>query len=157
MKKHLDDVIVWIRLKRDFFGFSNDIYIAIIYIVPEYSTHTRHDPFGLLQSDIASIPEDSQILLCGDFNAHTNVEHDYAVNVDGGSDGELTDYMQNVSSERFNQISGMLASKLLGRFSQDKRNVDNYGKLLLELCKAYGMLILNGRLGDDKGIGRCTR
>ena len=65
--------------------------------------------------------------------------------------------MQNVSSERFNEISGMLASKLLGRFSQDKRNVDNYGKLLLELCKASGMLILNGRLGDAKGIGRCTR
>ena len=49
VKKHLDDVIVWIRLKRDFFGFSNDIYIAIAYTVPEYFTHTRHDPFGLLQ------------------------------------------------------------------------------------------------------------
>ena len=45
----------------------------------------------------------------------------------------------------------------LERFSQDRRNVDNYGKLLLKLCKAVGMLILNGRLGADKGIGRYTR
>ena len=51
----------------------------------------------------------------------------------------------------------MMEKTMLVRFSQDKKNVDNHGKLLLELCKAVGMLILNGRLGADKGIGRCTR
>ena len=50
-----------------------------------------------------------------------------------------------------------MAKNPLERFLQDQWNEDNYGKMLLELCKAADMLILNGKLGADKGIGRCTR
>ena len=133
------------------------MYIAVVYIMPENSTHARHDPFGLLQNDIAYIPPESQILLCGDYNAHTSIESDFVDNIDTGSDGELADYLCDINSERSVEISAMMEKKLLVRFSQDKKNVDNHGKLLLELCKAVGMLILNGRLGANKGIGRCTR
>ena len=157
-KKTIDDVIVWIKLKHGFFGLPSDIYIVAVYIVPENSTHARHDPFGLLQNDIACIPSGwSQILLCGDYNAHTSVESDFMVNINEGSDGELTDYLCKINSERSAKISAMMEKNPLERFSQGRKNVDNFGKLLLELCKAAGMLILNGRLSADRGIGRCTR
>ena len=140
-----------------FFGLPSDNYIAVVYIVPENSNYARHDPFGLLQNDIACIPPGCQVLLCGDYNAHTSVESDFMVNINEGWDGELTDYLCNINSERSTKIFAMMEKNPLERFSQDRRNVDNYGKLLLKLCKAVGMLILNGRLGADKGIGRYTR
>ena len=106
----MDDVIVWIKLKRELFGLPSDIYEPV-----------------------------------------------FVDNIDTGSDGELADYLCDTNSERSVEISAMMEKKLLVRFSQDKKNVVNHGKLLFELCKAVGMLILNGRLGADKGIVRCTR
>ena len=107
-KKNIDDVIVWIKLKHDFFGLPIDIYIAVVYIVPENSTHATHDPFGLLQNDVACIPPGSQILFCGDYNAHTSVESDFMVHINEGSDGELADYLCNINSERSAKISAMM-------------------------------------------------
>ena len=34
--------------------------------------------------------------------------------------------------------------------------IDSYGKRLIELCKTTNLLIANGRLGSDKGIGEFT-
>ena len=34
---------------------------------------------------------------------------------------------------------------------------NKHGIQLLELCKTIGLLIINGRLGQDKGIGDFTR
>lgn len=33
---------------------------------------------------------------------------------------------------------------------------NNYGKLFLELCKNQNLFIFNGRIDNDKNIGRCT-
>jgi hypothetical protein len=42
----------------------------------------------------------------------------------------------------------------------DRANVDTYrnrfGKLLVDFCIINSLLIVNGRLGTDKGIGDCT-
>ena len=39
----------------------------------------------------------------------------------------------------------------------DPRPLNNNGSDLINLCKASGLLILNGRVGDDKGAGGYTR
>ena len=44
----------------------------------------------------------------------------------------------------------------LPRFSEDKGHVNNNGLLLLEFCKQTGLRIVNGRVGIDKGMGKCT-
>ena len=41
-------------------------------------------------------------------------------------------------------------------FSEDMRPMNNNGRLLLDVCKISGLIIVNGRLGDDR-IGRATR
>ena len=42
------------------------------------------------------------------------------------------------------------------RSSLDRRPLNNHGICLLELCKNTELVILNGRIGEDKGIGRYT-
>ena len=61
IKKCIDDVVVWVKLNGNFFGTIRDIYIAVAYIVPEGSTHSRHDPFALLHDEIASIPQGAEL------------------------------------------------------------------------------------------------
>ena len=36
------------------------------------------------------------------------------------------------------------------------RPMNNHGKCLIELCKATGLVILNGRVGEDRNVGKCT-
>ena len=72
-----NDFMMWIMLRKDFFNLCHDVYIGGIYIVPEGSTYLRGDEFHILESEIAKIPEDAEILICGDLNAHTNISTDY--------------------------------------------------------------------------------
>ena len=83
-----DDVIAWIILKRSFFGFENDIYVANVYIVPEGSTYLKYDEFSLFYDQILKVPDGCGILLCGDYNARTGVMWDFNVNFTG-SNGDL--------------------------------------------------------------------
>ena len=51
----------------------------------------------------------------------------------------------------------MVENKGLERFSKDKSRANKHGVNLLEFCQTVGLLIINGRLGSDKGIGAFTR
>ena len=46
--------------------------------------------------------------------------------------------------------------KYMHRYSQDEGHTNNNGLLLLDFCKQTDVRILNGRVGNDKGIGRYT-
>ena len=49
-------------------------------------------------------------------------------------------------------IGDMLRIGSLTRKSKDKEVVNKYGTQLLDLCKSTGMLILNGRMNEDRVI-----
>ena len=74
---YTDDVIAWVILKKDFFGIQSDIYVANVYTVPEGSTYIRHDEYNVIYDHVVNIPSDSEILLCGDFNARTGTTPDF--------------------------------------------------------------------------------
>ena len=44
----------------------------------------------------------------------------------------------------------------VNRFSQDSTHVNKYGQKLIELCKRCSIYIANGRLSNDKNIGKTT-
>ena len=46
--------------------------------------------------------------------------------------------------------------RFMDRYSQDIELVNNNGLLLLDLCKQTAVRILNGRAGDDRGMGKFT-
>ena len=157
IRKHTDDIISWIKLKKAYFGLANDLYIGNVYMVPETSNHVRHDAFELLQNDIADIPIGAEILICGDYNAHTNIKPDYFNSDWATKITEIDDIVKNTNNERLQLINCMYEDHRLDRFSEDMRPMNNNGRLLLDVCKISGLIIVNGRLGDDKGIGRATR
>ena len=46
--------------------------------------------------------------------------------------------------------------QFMNRYSKDIGHVNNNGLLLLDLCQQTGVRILNGRVGDDRGVGKFT-
>ena len=72
-----NDVMIWMMLKKYFFNLCHDIYIGNIYIVPAGSVYLCGDEFHILESEIAKIPDDAEVLICGDLNAHTYIDRLY--------------------------------------------------------------------------------
>ena len=87
--KFTKDMIAWIKLDSHFFGWKDDIYVAILYFVPEGPTYSTDDHFAILQNDIAELSDMCQFLACGDYNSHTNMSFDYDVDDICGNSGEL--------------------------------------------------------------------
>ena len=153
---HTDDIIAWIILKKSFFGFEKDVYLGNVYIVPEGSTYLRHDEFNLLYQEILKVPDDSEIALCGDYNARTGTTLDFDAHANG-SNGGLNQLLPPDDLGVYHLINEMWRRDILIRASRDNKIVNKHGIHLLNLCKSAGMLILNGRIDRDKGIGDFTR
>ena len=127
------------------------MYIANCYVVPENSLYLHYDPFGLIHDDIVNLPNDSFVLLAGDYNAHTNNENgirDHIPGTDSREDNNMVHCFANYICE--------IPDNMKVRSSLDDRPMNNHGKCLIELCKATDLIILNGRIGEDAGTGRCT-
>ena len=83
------------------------------------------------------------ILLCGDMNSRTSTNVDYVIDDNNVHMPMLPD-------------DYIVDTNLVPRCSQDKGHTNNNGLLLLDLCKQSSLRILNGRFGEDKGLGRYT-
>ena len=154
---NVHDVIAWLKLRKEFFDIPRDIWVSLIYITPETSLHKDTDEFSLLEREFASVPKDCDILACGDFNAHTSDLLDLTPDVDIGSDGDLSNLVHKMTSD-YDMIQELYNSNALNRVSEDvNRRVNNQGKRLIDLCKSVGVIMVNGRVGADKGVGKYTR
>ena len=142
---NLNGQIIWLKLSKSFFKLQNDIYLAIVYISPQYSSlnvNDNTDFFDGLERDIIWFSQKGQVILTGDFNARTATELDYIHNDDCSY---LPIHDINYTPDRPIRI----------RFNQDK-TCQAYGKTLLNVCKSSGLRILNGRvLGDSLGKVTC--
>ena len=110
-------------------------------------------------NDVSRIPPGDEVLLCGDYNAYTNTLPDYNIGdiKITGSNGDLDKLLTNDIEHRFNDISTLYMQKRLGRASMDNKPINSHGTQLIDLCKAGGLLILNGRAGKDRNVGNFTR
>ena len=105
---------------------------------------------------MSSFPAHSKTLICGDYNARTNICPDYLDDFPYGSYGDLP-VISPVDNKRSTLLLGMFESGKLKRFSKDEARINRYGVQLIEFCKAPGLLVVNGRIGRGKGIGDFTR
>lgn len=130
-------------------GLTRDLYICIAYFSPESSTVWSHldstDPFPALLQDIAEAQTHGDVLVSGDFNAHTS---------------NLPDFIQ--PEDEADILTGHLPSpqplpaNISTRQSSHKGVRDAFGRNLLYLCQDSNMLILNGRaVGDEQGHLNC--
>ena len=130
---HTDDTIALFILNKSVFGFENNLYLGCVCVVSENSTYLKHNEYDLQLDEVAKIPSECGILLCGDFNARTNVSSDHdCVCV---SDAELGNLMPSHIGESCHMISVLNEIGRLVRFSRDKAV----------------------RLSHDHGLGEFTR
>ena len=152
------DTVVWLKFKKEYLQISVDLYLGAVYFSPENSTCTIQDPFSVLQNDITQLPNHSMGIICGDFNARTNVNPDYEWRNSEGSDGDLVNFLPaDILYGEKNTTTFLQENGILHRHSMDKSKPNDYGIQLLDLCKSANLMILNGRVGSDKGVGDYTR
>ena len=99
----------------------------------------------------------ADIVLCGDYNARIVAMSEINADFWNGGNGELDRLIPENSDENSNLIEKMYADNILVRKSKDASTINKHGRELLGLCKSTGLLIFNGRLGQDRGIGEYTR
>ena len=149
--------MIWIKLDATYFGLEKDLYVGNIYMVPQGSVHMRDDVFSVLYKEIALLNNESNVILCGDYNAHTGVLPDYDIETLHGSEGDLVNLLPNDVHRHYDDIYKLHITGRLKRYSKDSRPPDAQGLQLIDFCKDTGLLIMNGRIGHDKGVGEYTR
>ncbi|CAG2222549.1 unnamed protein product [Mytilus edulis] len=140
--------VLWFILDNNVFDYAT--LFGAVYIPPESSNYSNIDIFDVLERDIIKYTAETRCKVCllGDFNAHTGTKTDFT---------EINDYVLN--SVQLEDVINSVNLETLGidvsRNSLDL-SVNNYGNRLLQLCQNIELLIVNGRLGKDKGIGALT-
>lgn len=143
------DDILWIKISRSVLSLSSDLYICLCYVVPDESSRQaliETNIFDRLLESVVYIESKSQndcnLLICGDFNSRTSNNPDFVTDDESVHMSVLPD---EYTPDRY-----------MNRYSQDIGHANNNGLLLLDLCKQTGVRILNGRVGDDRGVGKFT-
>ena len=137
--------LIWIKLKKDFFNMTNDLYIGVVYIVPSNSSslNTKTDAYDILEKEMSYYASPGDIILGGDFNSRLGYRF---------KDYILTDSNKFLPIDQSFQIDYDNF-----RNSQDKKD-NSYGKHLSELCITHNLKILNGRTaGDMTGKYTCFK
>ena len=143
------DDIIWIKTKKSLCSPDNDLFVGLCYMVPDDSSRqsmVETNIFDRLLDSIVFIENKSQgncnLLLCGDFNSRTSNRPDFVVD-----DGTM--HMSVLPDD-------YISDTQMPRFSEDEGHINNNGLLLLDLCKQTGLRIMNGRVGNDQGLGKYT-
>jgi exonuclease III len=150
------DNLVWLSISADLAGTEKPIALATVYFPPEGSTHNcdKEDYFCRLEHDCARLRDDFHIAICGDLNARTTNISEIPLDVIG-TEGDLENLTNNNGCENYQKEFPDHFN--IERVSQDMKTVNEYGKKLIEMCKACNMRILNGRSFQDKVVGKLTR
>jgi len=152
------DHILWAIVDKSVLGYDKDILIGSVYIPPERSRYSDIDMFTEIEEELVDIcsQEDGtyDVIIAGDFNAHFGTINEN-VNFE-----ELEEFEPNIVNAVHNILSDESSLEELGlsvnRNSEETSPHNNYGYRLIEMCKSLGLYVLNGRVGQDKQIGKVT-
>ena len=134
---------MWFTIERS--NDYKDLAICAVYFPPEgLCNNLRGGYFKVLQRDILHFKLSFDIMILGDFNARIGDLLDYNIHMEDKSSenpsGELT------VLETFPNFLNCQRS------SNDKGNVNVYGRKLIELCKSGNIRILNDHLKAVPGL-----
>ena len=127
---------IWVEIDKRFFSkLGSNLLICIAYNPPVNSQYFNLDLIEEMSADILDLPavQTSPIVIIGDFNART---------------GDILDYDLNYQKENALSFS---SNPHVQRRNCDK-TANGEGKKILNLCKSFDLMLLNGRtLGDFWG------
>ena len=127
-----------------------DIIGRVVDIEPKGSRIADKDSFSLIEEKLLEFG-DTPIILLGDFNARTKCLNDFFEYDEYNFDSFNSPDDSEVRLENQELLESLGFE--LPRISQDKET-NNNGYKLVELCKNTGILILNGRVGNDANIAK---
>ena len=138
--------VLWLKIKKEFLGEHEDIFIGTVYFSPQTKKNKTLTESLIydLATDIMHFEQLGNVILQGDFNARTNNATDHTDNSKDGNIFDLDEDLLNVTNPPNT------------RNSLDHAPVNKRGQELLDLCKGQNLLILNGRKpGDLFGAATC--
>ena len=151
-------------LKKEYFNFDEDMYIVFVYMRSNNSTRrdldNGIDAYDILFEKLAEVCHiNSSILLAGDMNAHV-ADHSEIVFAERESTEETLYFIDNLIAPlndmyTFNDDDFDMYDISPIRMNEDK-TTNTYGKRLIDICKASGLIFLNGRKGNDRLKGAYT-
>ena len=148
------DYITWIKISKMYTNLEQDLLIGVCYVPPQSSRYYNEDDMLQLEEEIMSFCSTYEyVYITGDFNAQTARIRDFTC-----TDASLDKYLDldQQTIDYFDQESFLLTNNILvDRASQDNK-INNVGYRLVDICKNNNLYILNGRYGQDKGIGKYT-
>ena len=143
--------IVTIRISKEYMASNRDLIIVCCYISPSTTPYRRNsntDPWEVLNDHIIKLSSinDSEIIICGDFNARTSnlsdiIKHkNLPAQIPNALDFPLEFNINDNNTTNYNRLP-------------DRNNTDTQtntdGKQLIDLCIANELIILNGRTFGD--------
>lgn len=147
-----EECVQWIKLKKQLLGY--DLILGNAYIPPDNTNYCDGDEFEFLSSQLIdlSVKYNCDACIVGDFNARTGVLKDYI---------DLDENVASVAGLEPENEAFISTQKLIDlnidpiRHNEDKVH-NSKGLKMIDFCQGTGMLIVNGRVGRDKGVGRTT-
>ena len=148
--------ILWVRVEPTQ-PEHKAVYIATCYIPHMKSAYyskpgapSLDSVWDALQQDVLEFKSTGSVMLAGDFNARVGIAADHEEHTEWEGTEEHTGVAPPLEDLRMQRV----LQNLPRRDSQDSE-CNEMGQRLLDMCKATGLLILNGRLpGDEQGA--CT-
>ena len=133
----------------EIFKFDKDVLLCSVYIPPQSSTAyhrlATNNGIELMEFELirvlSNLP-DVHLIISGDLNARTAKEPDFIID----------DEVKYVLDESFGYA---VDSFNMSRVSKDSET-NVFGRFLLALCCSFSLHILNGRSGNDAGVGDYT-
>ncbi|KAK3088799.1 hypothetical protein FSP39_023822 [Pinctada imbricata] len=134
---------------------SKDTYVGLVYLPPEGSKYAHAEMWDEFQFEFSRIKSLSDnVIIMGDFNSRTSTHSDILYSDDFlcnqvGIDDELL--------EELNYVKLLIDVQIISydRCNEDKV-LNNYGRKLIDFCKSNNVVILNGRFGEDRMVGKVT-
>ena len=139
-----DSDIIWVRVQKHITRLSSDLFIAFVYLPPSNSSYGKvhgNEILQKLEKHIEYFSCRGNVVICGDFNARV---------------GDHADILPKEDEPHVPMPHDDFYEFILPRVSHDSKNVNQYGRWLVDLCIDNQMYILNGRtLGDFCGKFTC--
>ncbi|CAG2236183.1 unnamed protein product [Mytilus edulis] len=138
--------VMWINISSQYTKLDDDVILGSVYIPPENTRYSSSDSFREIENDILEYSSRYKyVCLAGDFNSRTSIDLDHVSNEHNDFDDILIE--SSIFEENSLHISDNLTCPTT-RENMDKTK-NNYGNLLLDLCRYTGVYIVNGRIGDN--------
>ena len=136
--------ILWIKLDKSFFELDKDLYLGTVYTSPNASQVIDQELLDDIEREIVNFTLKGDVILQGDFNARTGSMQEFAVHDDDNQFLEIPEDYE-IDTENY-------------RYSQDENTTNSRGRILIDLCTALSLRILNGRVvGDLTGKKTCFK